>query len=73
MTAAFHLPRRRTGQLLVLLSLLPMMMALHQLLVLMFDYVDGSTTPARAGLLALQALGAALLTGWVLRLGVRRL
>jgi hypothetical protein len=73
MTAAFQLPRRRLGLLFVFASLLPMMVALHQLLVLLGDLLMDTATPLRSGLLTAELLAAAGLTALLLRRGLRRL
>ncbi|GAB3834904.1 hypothetical protein [Hymenobacter jeollabukensis] len=73
MTAAFRLTPRRRGYLFVLASLLPMMVALHQLLVLLGSLLDATSLLPRYLLLTGQVLGATAICALLLREGVRRI
>lgn len=73
MSAALRLPGRRAGYLFVLLSLLPMAVAFHQLMILAFDLLQANISMPRTPLLALEGLAAAGLTALLLRQGMRRI
>ncbi|MCC3157259.1 hypothetical protein LJ737_08415 [Hymenobacter sp. 15J16-1T3B] len=76
MTAAFRLPRRRQeylGFLLVLLSLVPLGVAFHQVVVLLFDLFDPSTTALRYLRLAADVVGAGVIGGQLFYQGLRRI
>ncbi|RTQ50166.1 hypothetical protein EJV47_11055 [Hymenobacter gummosus] len=73
MTAAFQTPQRRLGLLFVFASLLPMMVALHQLFVLLGNVLLDTVTPTRSLVLTAELLAAAGLTALLLRQGIRRM
>ena len=73
MSAALRLPGRRAGYLFVLLSLLPMAVAFHQLLILAFDLAEANISAPRTPLLVLEGLAAAAATVLLLRQGIRRI
>jgi hypothetical protein len=67
MTDTFRLPRHFQGYLLLFLSLLPMMVALHQLMVLAFNLAEGTATLQPNLLLTGESLVAAGVTALALR------
>lgn len=72
MSAALRLSGRRTGYLLVVLSLLPLLVAFHQLIILTADLALAGGASARLPLLTLEVLGAVGLGVLLLYQGLRR-